>query len=128
MKTLLDTHTLLWCFLDSPRLSSKAKKIYLDTHYELYFSAASFWELSIKHSLGKLDLAPNWFTLIKKHLHENSICWLDISPEHCHQVSTLPFYHRDPFDRLLVAQALIENFSFMTADTQMSKYGVKCIW
>lgn len=128
MKILIDTHALLWFFTNDGRLTAKAKGIYLDKSHSIYLSAASFWELNIKCSLGKLKLSSNWRFLLKKYLEENSIQWLNLSPEHCHQVSLLPFHHKDPFDRMLVAQALTENMPLITCDSEFSQYGIECIW
>ena len=127
MNILVDTHILLWFFTDDPRLNEKTKKIYLDTKNKLSVSAATFWEIAIKASLGKITLKKNWLTLMKKHLYENAIQWLPISPEHCHQLSLLPFHHRDPFDRMLIAQAMVEEMKVLTSDPHLKKYEVECI-
>lgn len=128
MKILIDTHALLWFLTDNASLSKKAKEVYLNTENKLYFSVISLWELSIKVSLGKLKLKKNWFPDFLKQLEDNSILWLAITPEHCHQVSTLPFHHRDPFDRMLVCQAMVEKTKILTCDPHMKDYDVECIW
>jgi len=128
MKILIDTHALLWFFLDDARLSKKAKAVYLDVNHQLFVSTASLWEICIKHSLGKLKLRPNWFLLFMHQIQQNSIQWLSIIPEHCHQVSLLPFLHRDPFDRMLVAQSLVEEMQVLTQDASFKLYGVESLW
>lgn len=128
MKILIDTHTLLWLFTDDASLSKKAKEIYLNTENKLYVSIASLWELSIKASLGKLKLKKNWFPDFLKQLEDNSITWLAIAPEHCREISTLPFHHRDPFDRMLVCQAMVEKMKILTCDSHMKDYEVECVW
>lgn len=129
MKLLLDTHVLLWVLTDSSKLSLPVIRSYQDQGNTIYVSAASFWELGIKISLGKLVFhTDDWAASIKEELERNGIRWLPIEPTHCAQVSTLPFHHRDPFDRLLVAQALCEEMALATADTAMTAYDIKIIW
>lgn len=128
MKVLIDTHVLLWVLTDSGKLSPTATAAYRNPDNELYVSAASLWELGIKISLGKLVLQNDWPTTITNELERNGIRWLPIEMAHCVTVATLPFHHRDPFDRLLVAQALHEDMSLLTADTTLPIYGVKILW
>ncbi len=129
MNVLLDTHVLLWILADSDRLMPSAISAYQDQDNTVYFSAASFWEIGIKISLGKLSLqAPDWAEEIGKELALNGVRLLAIDPAHCVRVATLPFYHRDPFDRLLIAQALCEEMALVTADTAFAAYGVDIIW
>ncbi len=129
MKLLLDTHVLLWILTESSKLSLPVIRSYQDPDNTVYVSAASFWEIGIKISLGKLSFhKTDWTAAIKEELGRNGIRWLAIEPAHCAQVSTLPFHHRDPFDRLLVAQALCEEMALATADTALATYGVKIIW
>jgi PIN domain nuclease of toxin-antitoxin system len=129
MKILLDTHVLLWIMTDSSRLSPVAIGIYQNQDNAVYVSAASFWEIGIKISLGKLSLnAADWAGAISKELELNGIRLLPIEPAHCAMVSTLPFHHRDPFDRLLAAQSLSEEMALMTADAVLAAYGVEIAW
>ncbi len=129
MKLLLDTHVLLWVLTDSSKLSTPAIRSYQDPENTVHVSAASFWELGIKISLGKLSFhRADWAGALKDELERNGIRWLPIDLAHCAQVSNLPFHHRDPFDRLLVAQALCEEMAMVTADNALSAYGVKIIW
>ncbi len=128
MKILLDTHTLLWAFQEQDKLSSKAKEVFLNPDNSLFFSMASYWELCIKQSLGKLELAKNWRDMIERELSENSIAWLAIEKAHCEGLLKLPFHHRDPFGRLLIVQAQVEDMTILTGDETMRAYKVKVIW
>ena len=123
MKMLLDTHALVWALTDKDQLSAEARRVYLDTRNKLSISPVSFWELAIKSSIGKIKLKENWCSAFRADLDENAIQWLPVSPEHCHQVERLPFIHRDPFDRMLVAQSLAEPMRLLTSDTALAKYG-----
>ncbi len=128
MKTLLDTHALLWLITGDPRLSRKAEKVFLDQENDLFFSAAGFWEICIKMSLGKLSLQPGWLDVIRDEINANAIHWLAIEMTHCAESAKLPFYHRDPFDRMLIAQATVENMQILSRDTRFSDYGITRIW
>jgi len=127
-KILIDTQAFLWIAGDDPRLGAAARQAFLEPTHRLFLSMASLWEMAIKISLGKLALQPDWPQRIDAEMIANGILWLPIEPEHCVAVSTLPFHHRDPFDRLLIAQALVEDLAVMTADPLFSAYGIKCIW
>lgn len=128
MKVLLDTHALLWSLSDDPQLSEAARRIFLDPEHQLFVSMASLWEMTIKISLGKLILAEDWHELVSEQLNTNGIQWLPIEPAHCLRVSRLPFHHRDPFDRMLVSQALEEGMSLLTRDRQLSLYEAPVLW
>jgi PIN domain nuclease of toxin-antitoxin system len=128
VKVLIDTQALLWILTDSGKLSPTATAAYRNPENELYVSAASLWELGIKISLGKLVLQSDWPATITNELERNGIRWLPIEMAHCLTVATLPFHHRDPFGRLLVAQALHEEMALLTADTTLPIYGVKILW
>jgi PIN domain nuclease of toxin-antitoxin system len=106
MKILLDTQAFLWIISDAPELSKKAKKVFLDQENDLFLSLASTWEIAIKSSLGKLKLKQPLQKFIPMQLQENSIFQLDISFRHVVGITTLPFHHRDPFDRLIISQAI----------------------
>ncbi len=127
MKYLLDTHTLIWFSEANPYLSERAKNIILGEDSECFVSNATFWELAIKISLGKLkldiDLAylENWVT-------EHEMTVLPTKFNHIVQLSRLEFHHRDPFDRTLIAQSLVENFIIITKETIFADYGVQTIW
>ena len=128
MKVLLDTHALLWLITEDDRLSKTARQTFLDSENRLFFSAASFWEICIKMSIGKLSLESEWHQTIKREMAVNAIQWLSIEMPHCVEVTKLPFHHRDPFDRLLVAQALVEDMQLLSRDNRLSAYAIKRIW
>jgi len=128
MKVLLDTHAFLWWITDSPRLSARAREVIQDSNNELFFSAASGWEIAIKAQLGRLQLPDNLEQFILEQLSLNAILVLPIQLHHALRVYTLPQYHRDPFDRVLVAQSQIENLPILTADAQITPYAVETIW
>ncbi|HEV7373805.1 MAG TPA: type II toxin-antitoxin system VapC family toxin [Pyrinomonadaceae bacterium] len=127
MKLLLDTHTFLWFIDDSPRLSARAKSL-LESDADLLLSVASLWEISIKISIGKLTLAQPFDVFLRQQLTNNDIEILPISLAHLGVVSTLPFHHRDPFDRLLIAQEIIEKMSVVGIDTAFDAYSITRLW
>ncbi len=128
MKILIDTHALLWLITDNKKLSKNSKIYFTDPKNELYFSMASFWEICIKVSIGKLSLSTNWEQTIKKELSFNLVQLLPISTEHCMQVTKLPFHHRDPFDRLIIAQGIVEELHLMSIDEHFTHYPISLIW
>ena len=128
MKTLLDTHALLWLIAGDERLSETAKKIFLDQENSLFFSAAGLWEICIKKSLGKLSLKSGWLKAIQDEMKVNVIQWLPIEMLHCAELTKLPFHHRDPFDRMLIAQAMVEDMLFLSRDSRLSDYEITRIW
>jgi PIN domain nuclease of toxin-antitoxin system len=121
MKLLLDTQLLLWAAGDPERLSAAAHRHLSDTKNDLMFSAGSLWEIAIKKSLGREDFVvdPRAFRL---GLLDNGYVELPITSEHAVHVETLPPLHKDPFDRLLLAQALVEGLTLLTADEQLARY------
>jgi len=128
MKVLVDTHAFLWWITDDPRLSFRAREIFTDGNNELFFSAASGWEISIKVQIGRLRLPADPESFIVDQLRINAIKSLAIQMNHALHVSTLPSHHRDPFDRLLVAQAQLEGLPILSADPQIGKYHVEVVW
>jgi len=134
MKVLLDTHVFLWWITDHTRLSTRAREVLRDSNNELYFSAASAWEIAIKAQLGRLQLAEQHSStqsleqFIVEQLALNAITALPIQLRHALHVYTLPQYHRDPFDRMLVAQSLVESLPILTADDRINQYAVDIIW
>ncbi len=128
MKVLLDTHTFLWLITDDERLSETARRTFLDPENILFFSVASLWELCIKKSLGKISLKTGWLQIIQKEVRSNAVQWLPIEIQHCAEVADLPFHHRDPFDRLLIAQAMVEDMQLLSRDNRLSAYNIKRIW
>jgi PIN domain nuclease of toxin-antitoxin system len=127
MKFLLDTHTFPWFIDDNPRLSARAKSL-LESDADLLLSVVSLWELAIKVSIGKLTLAQSYDTFVPQQLADNEIEILPISLVHLGVVSSLPFHHRDPFDRLLISQAIIEQLPIVSIDAAFDTYSVKRLW
>lgn len=128
MKVLLDTHVLLWWITDSDRLSERARQVMEDGANELYFSAGSGWEIAIKARLGKLRLPEEPERFIAEQLNLNAILPLPVHMSHALRVYNLPEHHRDPFDRLLVAQAQLEDLPILTSDSIIADYDVRIIW
>lgn len=128
MKCLLDTHAFLWMMQGDDRLGAGAVKAILSAGNELHLSAASYWEICIKCSIGKLSLKGDWSRLADREMEVNGIAWLPIRKEHALGVVQLPFHHRDPFDRLLAVQARIERLTMITADPVFRQYGVATVW
>lgn len=128
MKYLLDTHVLLWIITNDSKLSLKAKTIYLDPENDIYFSLAGVWEMAIKSSLGKLSLSKQLDKFIDEHIKGNNIEILKIEVPHVVRVENLPFHHRDPFDRLMISQAIVENLPLMSADRVLDAYPIKRVW
>lgn len=128
MRVLLDTHAFLWWVEDAPGLSRRARTMISDPKSECLLSLASCWEMAIKLSLGKLRLPSALERFIPEQLAANAFGQLEIDFRHVARVATLPFHHRDPFDRLLAAQAIEERCGIVSADPMFRKYGVKRIW
>ena len=127
MKVLLDTHAFLWSISGGP-MSDQARSAFLNTENELYLSAASYWEICIKVSIGKLSLESTWQKTIEQEMQINHIQWLPVEKGHCDALLNLPFHHGDPFDRLLIAQAFCENMTLLTADGNIKLYDVAIVW
>ncbi len=121
MKLLLDTQLLLWAAAHPRRLSAAARRLINDTQHELLFSAASLWEITIKNSLGREDfrVEPR---VLRRGLLDNGYVELPITSEHAVGVAALPDLHRDPFDRMLIAQATCEGITLVTADALVGQY------
>jgi len=128
MKTLLDTSTFLWFISDSDRLSNKARSHIADLENDLILSIASLWEIAIKTSIGKLELLRPFDQLIPAQLEENAIEVLPIKLDHLPSIIDLESFHRDPFDRLLIAQSITEKIPIITSDAAFAKYPVDIIW
>ena len=120
-RLLLDTHVVLWALDDHPKLSLKARSAITDPANEVFVSAASIWEIAIKRSLGKLQ-APDSIT---SWVEASGFLELAVTSFHAEQAGGLPFHHRDPFDRMLVAQAQAEGLIIVTADQHIRLYGVR---
>lgn len=128
MRILLDTHAFLWWVWDAPELSTKVRKIIANPENECLLSLASSWEIAIKVSLGKLTLTGSVERFIPEQLSVNGFRQLGVEFRHVARVATLPFHHRDPFDRLLLAQALEEKLTIISADAVFQEYAVNRIW
>ena len=128
MRLLLDTHTFLWAAIDSPQLSPTASELFLDPQNTLYLSIASIWEMAIKCSLGKLTFHKPMEAYILDMLQKNAIQTLAIDFRHVTRVSALAFHHRDPFDRLLISQALEEKIAVLSCDSAFDFYGIERLW
>jgi PIN domain nuclease of toxin-antitoxin system len=125
---LLDTHSFLWFIMGNERLPAKVREAIANTDNENYLSMASVWEMAIKTSLGKLILEKPFESLIPEQIRASNIRLLDIKLDHAARVAALPFHHRDPFDRLIVAQALSENIPLASGDDILDKYDIQRYW
>ncbi len=128
MRALLDTHAFLWWVIDSPELSQSARSVMGDSTNELYLSAASGWEIAIKTKLGRLEIVGDPEKLIPEQMVLNAISGLPVQMSHALHVFQLPDLHRDPFDRILIAQARLEEIPIITRDSAISQYDVETIW
>jgi PIN domain nuclease of toxin-antitoxin system len=128
MRLLLDTHVFLWWIADARQLSKVARECIGDGHNTLYWSAASSWEVTIKHALGRLKLSQPPDKFVPKELAKNRVESLPIIDAHALRAGLLPPHHKDPFDRMLVAQAQIEGMVLLTNDPTLSHYGIRIEW
>jgi PIN domain nuclease of toxin-antitoxin system len=128
MRLLIDTQAFLWFTGNDPKLSTSARRLIEDPSNDLLLSAASVWELAIKLSIGKLLLSEPLKPFLQRQLLANAIDPFPVRQEHAEHVVTLPFHHRDPFDRLLVAQCLIEKLPIISIDAVMDAYSVVRYW
>ena len=128
MKALLDTHTFLWWVTNDPLLSAKVEGILRDRGNQIFVSAATGWEIAIKSQIGKLNFPTPPEPFMLQQLALNSFVTLPIRLEHGLRVYHLPFYHRDPFDRILIAQSQLEGMPILTTDSKIAQYGVDVIW
>lgn len=128
MEVLLDTHTFLWFSRASPELSERARGLIEDTKNDLFLSIVSPWETGIKISTGKLVLGRPIDVVFEDRMKRSGITMLSITLAHIARVSALPFHHRDPFDRMLIAQSLVEGIPIISADAIFDAYGVTRFW
>lgn len=128
MKFIADTHAFLWFITDSEQLSPKAKALLESSENERILSAASIWEIAIKTSLGKLSFKHPLEQFLPEQIRLNYFQVLDISGEHALRVAGLPMLHRDPFDRMIVAQALLEQLPLLSNDGALDSYGIRRLW
>lgn len=128
MNVLLDTHVFIWLDSVPERLSDKALVVCQDQNNALYLSMASVWEMQIKQQLGKLNLKLPLKRLIEEQCANNGLQILPIEIDHIYALNELPLHHNDPFDRMILAQAKLENLDLVSADTVFSHYDVDLIW
>ncbi|MEW6044956.1 MAG: type II toxin-antitoxin system VapC family toxin [Bacillota bacterium] len=128
MRALLDTHAFLWWVTDDPNLSQRVREVIGDGQNEILFSTASAWEIAIKAGLGRVQFPADLEGFITEQVHRNAFEVLPVQLSHALKVFGLPDYHRDPFDRMLVAQALVEGIPILSADSQFARYPVQVIW
>jgi PIN domain nuclease of toxin-antitoxin system len=128
MRCLLDTHTAVWYFAGSPELSEKAKEAIINGNNEIYVSVVSAWEIAIKRSLGRESASLCSAAAFFGEIGARGFELLALEPRHVSPVETLPYHHRDPFDRLLLATAIAENMTFLSADENVPKYEVSWLW
>ncbi len=127
MKLLLDTHAFIWFVEDDENLPERVQLQIEDIENDIFVSIVSLWEIAIKTSLGKLEISIDIPTMIEK-IEQNGFSILPVFPEHTIFVSTLPFHHRDPFDRMLIAQTITEKIKIISKDGAFSDYDVDIIW
>jgi PIN domain nuclease of toxin-antitoxin system len=127
MKILLDTHTFLWFVNDSVQLSLEAKSL-LESEIALYLSIASLWEIAIKVRTGKMTLPKPFDEYLPQQIQLNEIEILQIDLRHLNVITTLPLHHRNPFDRLLIAQVMVEQATIVSADVAFDQYGIHRSW
>jgi PIN domain nuclease of toxin-antitoxin system len=128
VKVLLDTHALIWFIGADKRFSQKARTALSGAQEGVYVSIASIWEIAIKLSLGKLRLSLRLEDELLAFLEQNGFEFLPIDYAHVTRVASLPFKHKDPFDRLLAAQALIEDMTLVSHDSNLDGYGIRRLW
>lgn len=127
MKYLLDTHTLIWLLEASSKVSNNIKEELRFPGNSVYLSSISLWEIAIKSSLGKLDMRASFDKLLTS-LYSTNINILQVENEYLRNVMTLPWIHKDPFDRLLISTALVEGLTIITTDENIQKYNVSWVW
>ena len=123
MNLLLDTHVILWWLDDHATLSTQAKETIADGRNMVFVSAVSIWEIRIKNTLGKLEIPANFREVLEQQAFE----MMPMTADHAHFIGELPWHHRDPFDRMLIAQALFERFTLVTRDRRFNRYKVATI-
>lgn len=128
MRLLLDTHALLWWLFDDPRLSDRARQAIADVGNDVLVSSASAWEIAIKHRLGRLPAAGDVADRLPDYLRQAQFSVLPITLDHALRAGALPGPHKDPFDRMLIAQAQIEGLPVATTNPAFQNYGVGVLW
>jgi PIN domain nuclease of toxin-antitoxin system len=128
LKLLLDTHALLWFATNDAQLSRTADSVISDSQNEVFVSPASYWERAIKVSLGKYPLSVPFETFITNAIDGNQFRILPVEPKHVAEICSLPHHHRDPFDRLIIAQAIVERMTVVSSDREFAAYPVTRLW
>jgi PIN domain nuclease of toxin-antitoxin system len=128
VRLLLDTHTFLWFIGGSSKLSGDARSLIEESGNERLLSVASLWEMAIKVSVGRLKLDLSFAELVDREVRGNAMKLLTIRPEHMDKLARLPFHHRDPFDRLIVAQSMSEGIPIISRDKAFESYPVSLLW
>lgn len=128
MRVLLDTHTFLWFITADPKLSTSAQQVLVAGGNELLLSMASLWEIAIKVSIGRLPIPQPLQTFIPQQLGTNRIGLLMVELEHTFEVARLPLHHRDPFDRMIIAQAIHDRLPIVSADGAFDSYPIQRLW
>ena len=128
MKLILDTHVFIWWVTNPDKLSSRVFDELKNTHNDLFLSAVSIWEIVVKVRLGKLEIDGDLSEHVKGQVEQNGLLQLSLSPEHVYKLDALEDIHKDPFDRLLVAQSLYEGARLVTKDEHIQRYEVETIW
>lgn len=128
MRLLLDTHTLLWFYLDDPQLSDPAQAAIVDPNNIKLVSPASYWEIAIKLSIQKYTLRVSYEAFLQESIFDNGFVILPIESRHTAALISLPFHHKDPFDRMLIAQAIVEGIPIVSADSKFDQYPITRLW
>lgn len=128
MNILLDTHTLIWWSLETHKLSISARSLLEDVENNLFVSVVSIWEMQIKNQMGKLTLIMPLPEIIESQKETNNLQILPLELSHIYTLKDLPYYHRDPFDRILIAQAVFEKMPLLSIDEILDAYSVQRIW
>jgi PIN domain nuclease of toxin-antitoxin system len=128
MNIIIDTHVFIWLDTQPEKISTTAMEICKNSHNQLYMSIASVWEMQIKMQLGKLKLDMQLNEMIEVQQQENDLNILNIYLKHIYQLQALPSHHNDPFDRIIIAQSLLENMPIISADNKFKSYAVQVLW
>ena len=128
MQFLIDTHALIWFILDNPKLSRKAKDMIEDKTNKRFVSTVCVWEIAIKMSIGKLNMGGTFEQLFPEQLTINDMQLLPITTDHLYRIIDLPFHHRDPFDRLMIAQSIVESIPIISRDSAFDAYPIERLW
>ncbi|MEG5035391.1 type II toxin-antitoxin system VapC family toxin [Microcoleus sp. AT3-D2] len=128
MRLLLDTHTFIWYVTDNPRLSAQVKLLIEDENNEKLVSIASIWEMAIKHSIGRLNFSLPFMEFVRQQLTVSNIGLLEINIQHIEVVASLPLDHRDPFDRLIIAQSIAQQIPILSVDAIFDAYAIARLW